>query len=319
MIYLNPNDFKSASQKHFDGLEQWLLKRIDSRKKLRKSLKLFIKSNLAVILMGEPRRLKNIHARFYWEVSKLVGSAGDRRKFDSHLRYIFNYKSFSEKKLKGYDAYDLAENLGIRVCAYCNRMYIITIQTGTAILEHVTRPEFDHFFSQEKYPLIALSFFNLIPSCKICNSTLKGSEKFAIHKHLHPYLDDCWKGFRFSFIPSNTQSLLGAKPNHFVTIKTDTCSDPKLEKRIKKSMEVFKVNEVYNGHGEEISDLLRLRNVMNDNYLDILRKHTYRHLNISEDELYRLAFGVYRAEADYHKRPFSKLKKDILKELGIVG
>ncbi|MBI1228136.1 MAG: hypothetical protein GC192_23080 [Bacteroidetes bacterium] len=319
MIYLNPNDFKSASQKHFDGLEQWLLKRIDSRKKLRENLKLFIKSNLSVILMGEPRRLKNIHARFYSEVSKVVGLASERRKFDSHLRYIFNYKSFADKKQKEYDAYDLAENLGIRVCAYCNRMYTITVQTGASKPDHVTRPEFDHFFSQERYPLLSLSFFNLIPSCKICNSTLKGNEKFALHKHLHPYLDDCWQGFQFSFAPVNTQSLLGAKPNHAVLINTDTCTDVKLETRIRKNLEVFKIADVYNGHGEEISDLLRLRNVLNDSYLEILQKHTYPHLNISEDELYRLAFGAYRTEGDFHKRPFSKLKKDILKELGIIS
>lgn len=319
MIYLNPNDFISASQKHLTGLERWLLDRMNNRAGMADSLKIFIKNHLPIILTGDPRRLKNINTKFYREVSKIVGSTGDRRSFDSHIGYIFNYESFSDKKTDLYDAYDLAQNLGIRVCAYCNRMYTITVQTGTSRSDHVTRPEFDHFFSQEKYPLLALSFFNLIPSCKICNSTLKGGAKFALHKHLHPYLDDCWKGFRFTFLPSNTQSLLGAKPNHIVTIKTDTCSDPKLAKRINRSMEVFEVIEIYNGHGEEISDLLRLRNIFNGDYLQILQKHTYPHLNISEDELYRLAFGAYREEEAFHKRPFSKLKKDILKELGIVS
>ncbi len=319
MIYLNPNDFKSASEKHFNGLEKWVLVRLEKRKGLRKGLKLFIKTNLSAILKGEPRTLVDINNKFGQEVTRICGGAVQLKKFDKHLRNIFNYKQFTAKNQGTYDAYDLAKNLNIRVCAYCNRMYTLTVQTGTSQGEHITRPEFDHFFSQEKYPLLALSFFNLIPSCKICNSTLKGKEEFSLDCNLHPYLDNCWQGFRFSFAPANTQSLLGAKPNHKVLIKTDTCTDVKLEKRIRKNLEVFKIAEVYNGHGEEISDLLQLRNVLNDNYLEILQKHTYPHLNISEDELYRLAFGTYREEGDLHKRPFSKLKKDILKELGIVA
>jgi hypothetical protein len=55
---------------------------------------------------------------------------------------------------------------------------------------------------------------------------------------------------------------------------------------------------------------------MGDRYLQEL-KTTYK-LKITDDELYRLAFGTYRQEADFHKRPFSKLKKDILKELGMI-
>lgn len=318
MIYLNPNDFKSARDKHVNGLEKWSLERLDKRTKLHKNLKSFIKNNISTILEGEPRRLKNINALFYNEVAKCVGKKENPRKFDTHLRNIFNYNLFISKKKGEYDAYDLAENLNIRVCVYCNRIYTLTIQIGTSPDDHVTRPEFDHFFSQEKYPLLALSFFNLIPSCKTCNSTLKGSIKFALHKNLHPYLDNCWQSFQFSFAPVNTQSLLGSKSNYQVSVKTNIGIDEKLEKRIKKNFKVFKIAEIYNGHGEEISDLLKLKNILNDNYLEILKNHTYSHLHISEDEIYRLAFGAYREVGDFHKRPFSKLKKDILIELGIV-
>ena len=40
-------------------------------------------------------------------------------------------------------------------------------------------------------------------------------------------------------------------------------------------------------------------------------------LHISKSEAYRLIFGVEYNEIDFHKRPVSKFKCDILKELGI--
>ena len=89
-----------------------------------------------------------------------------------------------------------------------------------------------------------------------------------------------------------------------------------MSKKIESTFDIFKIKEIYNGHMAEVSELLRIRDLMSDKYLEILRK-TYD-LKISDDELYRLAFGTYRKESEFHKRPFSKLKKDILKELGII-
>jgi hypothetical protein len=35
------------------------------------------------------------------------------------------------------------------------------------------------------------------------------------------------------------------------------------------------------------------------------------------DEIYRIAFGNYYFEKDFNKRPFAKLTKDIIENLGI--
>ena len=67
----------------------------------------------------------------------------------------------------------------VKVCPYCNREEIHNANY------HKTS-EFDHFIPKgfkDKYPLFALSYYNLIPSCKNCNH-IKLSKKIPI---INPY------------------------------------------------------------------------------------------------------------------------------------
>lgn len=41
-------------------------------------------------------------------------------------------------------------------------------------------------------------------------------------------------------------------------------------------------------------------------------------VNLSKEEVYRLAFGTHLTEDKFDRRPLSKMKRDILTELGIV-
>ena len=54
------------------------------------------------------------------------------------------------------------------------------------------------------HPYLALSFYNLIPSCYSCNSTYKGTKLFSIKTHTHPYVDDFHSYYQFSFSPPAT-------------------------------------------------------------------------------------------------------------------
>jgi hypothetical protein len=40
--------------------------------------------------------------------------------------------------------------------------------------------------------------------------------------------------------------------------------------------------------------------------------------NFTDDEIYRYLFSNYKQDKDLHKRPLSKLIKDISQELGII-
>jgi hypothetical protein len=315
MIYTNPDNLKTFAQEHFVSLEKKVQKNILKNKSyLPPYLRQYILDNLKEILVAFPKKLVELNKGFYKEVL-----SPDKDRFDKRLKDIFDYDWFIDKRTRDYDAYDLAKKLDMRVCTYCNRMYTITVQTGKEKKEHLTRPQFDHYFSKSKHPILALSFYNLIPSCSICNSTMKGSEEFNLEKYMHPYIDNCFDKFRFSFHPKNLASAQGNDKEYEIVIKHDKNKDTKLLSKIENTLNLFKIKETYSGHTDEVKDLLRLRNITNARYLEILRKTYKKNLNnISDDELYRLAFGTYRQEADFHKRPFSKLKKDILKELGMI-
>ncbi len=141
--------------------------------------KQIIKDNLRQILVGPneaPRSLggKDKHATMRSVFDKIILEIeGDSSNISKTVvgvcKEIFKYDHLNIVR-KGFSkqqeplAYWLQSQLGVKVCPYCNRMY-----TTTSYGKKRTRPEFDHFYPQSRYPYLAVSLFNLIPSCNICN------------------------------------------------------------------------------------------------------------------------------------------------------
>ena len=288
-----------AKEKHYEGLIDSVLKKIYSITDLFVTTIFddYINSYLETIIIGTPTDLLDCHNRVepYLAIPIVKNAIQD----------VFKYQGrFDQKKKTMYDAYDLASNLNIPTCIYCNRIYTKTVINPSKI----TRPTFDHWFSKIDYPLLALSFFNLIPSCSICNSSVKGNNVFQIDTHFHPYVkhsDDNLKiDFKFSY-----------EHKDYSTFKFKIKHNNDFSKN---SIEAFKLKEIYETHEDEIGDLRRLREVYSDKYLEILKKNILGNTTISDKEIYRLAFGTYIDETKFDRRPLSKMKKDILEELGIL-
>ena len=232
----------------------------------------------------EENRLKNIFDNVYNEIEK-----------------IFSYKKFTTKKKKEYDAYDLAKNLDIPTCPYCNRTYTKTVITKNR--EKIIRPEFDHWFPKNQYSLLALSFYNLIPSCHICNSNVKGKTELKLDSHFHPYNSVSNLKATFSY---NYKSY----DDYKIKINTE-------DNFSRDSVEAFQLENIYKAHEDEVKDLIQIRQAYSDKYIEILN-NSLKGVNLSKEEVYRLAFGVHYEEDKFDRRPLSKLKKDILTELGII-
>jgi hypothetical protein len=298
MININNRASLKASKIHLYELENKVLSS-SHMNSLPIYLRTFIKLNIENILLGEPKILAKLNVKYY----KKQKSANIRR-YDSILRKIFSYSNFNKQK-KEYNLNDLAENISIQYCPYCNRQSTINV-TSSSI-----KPDFDHFFPQSKYPLLGLSFYNLIPSCTICNSRLKIGKVLRLQQYVHPYVDNYIDDFNFTY-----KYDISAK--NLIKIDLKRVFQKPIPKKIKNSFTLFKIVESYNAHTDEIIDLIKIKQIYSDKYLKILATQTYSGLNISQEELYRLAFGVYFENSDFSKRPFSKLKKDILKELNII-
>lgn len=253
-----------------------------------------VEKNLKKVLIGTPEELDSIKSKF--TTKKQIES----------IKKLFDYDMWIDYHAKStyyfYNAYNLAKNLDVPTCPYCNRIYTKTVDSPTKI----TRPTFDHWFPKSKYPLLAISFFNLVPSCNICNSG-KSADPFELDTHFHPYHKpkeiDKQLSYSFSFDHKDYSSF------KFKVAGKNTFSTT--------SIKAFKLDEIYKMHEDEITDLRRLRDAYSVDYLNMVKNKILVN-TISDEEIYRLAFGTHINEDKFDRRPLSKMKKDILKELGII-
>jgi hypothetical protein len=327
MIYIDPNSKSNKNALKIHSLKLLpLIKRRVVNSNDQKFIAYFTDTKITDLLTLKPDQLIVLNRNFYSslqgysfsEYQKFVQNKSTKyvdlsspalksnrtryEKLNSKLKKLFNYEnSFSkiDYSNKNYRAYNLAENLNINTCVYCNRLYTKTVIKP----KKVTRPEFDHWFPKSIYPLLSLSFFNLIPSCHVCNSGVKGSREFDLNDYIHPYVDNLI-GIRFSYIYKT-----GLKSYEF-NVKYSN------EKEMN-TVQAFKIKEIYKTHEDEIKDLVTIKKVYSDTYLSKLKKLLGSSV-VSEAEIYRLAFGVYINESDFVKRPLSKMKRDLLNELNII-
>ena len=222
----------------------------------------------------------------------------------------FGYKqSLSQDKDS---SYRLVEMKGTNVCTYCNRQYIFTVNKPQKKgLEHIVRPELDHWYNKELYPLMSLSFYNLIPSCQVCNSSTKGSAVFSLATHIHPYVQTDANP-RIEFRPTVTTGH-----NSFYGVKIDRVAGSKEDNTVK----AFALDEIYAEHGRlEVEDLMQFNFAYNDGYLKVLFDELLDKFcpKMTKAEVYRMLFGTELAPERFGERPMSKLKYDVLKYLHVI-
>lgn len=300
MNYIDITEKKilDAEKAHYTGIIDDIYSRIDKITNLyvKCIFDKYINPYLDIIIKGNPNQLLECHNRIEPYLIPTIAN---------NIQEVFKYQGwFDQKKKTKYDAYNLASNLEIPTCTYCNRLYTKTVISSSKI----TRPTFDHWYSKGDFPLLALSFYNLIPSCNVCNSSVKGSDLFNLKTHFHPYhkslIDDEKINFNFSYDHKDYSDF------KFKIKNNNTFS--------KNSTEAFKLKEIYKTHEDEITDLRRLRDIYSHKYLEILKTKILKGTSTSDEEIYRLAFGTHIDETKFDRRPLSKMKKDILIELGII-
>lgn len=217
-------------------------------------------------------------------------------------------------------AYGISSELGYNTCPYCNRTYIHTIIDKYK--KEIIRPTFDHFFSQKDHPLLALSFYNLIPSCYYCNSSLKGDKMMASDTHLHPYLEGFDNDIKFHILIKDIKPDKSHPDNYHLFLNTELEDfHPKFHKTFfnrspvrnehRGNINLFKLNEIYNAHKDIVGELIVKCDSLSIDYANSL-KGFFPLLKTNKAEFYRFYFGNYFHEKDFHKRPLAKMSKDII-------
>jgi hypothetical protein len=231
----------------------------------------------------------------------------DVQKVINQLKQIFDYDWLADNTSKPYNAYHLSRRLDRYTCTYCNRSFTSTVITKEG--KPVVRPTLDHWFPKTSYPLLAVSFHNLVPSCHPCNSSVKNTTTFTLKKNIHPYVDVSQsKDFEFNY---EYDALDG-----FKILLIDTPSGKLDKSRAKKTMESMQIHHVYNTNISELRDLITIKRNYSTKY--ILTMQAQLKARLSKSEVYRILFGTIYEHENFHKRPLSKFKRDILKKLGML-
>lgn len=221
---------------------------------------------------------------------------------------LMGYKDFCNKDNKDdWNAYEMCKEMGVTVCPYCNRQYIFTIDTSNGCV----RPQLDHFFPKSKYPLLACSFYNMIPSCPSCN-TLKGDKDVLL---VYPYEEEFGKNGCFEIILDDYLFIKTKKSiEDCITVKIslDECNDKNLKPKIEKAKEIFLLDELYNKHQIELKDLLFRYNY----FRSLTRERLEKWGLIDEDmSLKDLLLGLPMMSGDDAVYPLKKMKEDIISQI----
>ncbi len=283
MIKINNEHLEQYAKEHYEELKEKV-----------KEFPTDCKYSLEEVITAKPEKLEEI-------------AVWGKDKVDEYKFMIGKYENFITKT-KEYDAYKLAKKLNVNVCPYCN-----INSTYTVIKEDnkkITRPEFDHFYDKATNPILALSFYNLIPSCHTCNATLKGSEEFSMKSHLNPYSDNLDKMAKFSLKIKNSK-FYHCVDGFEVKLETE-------DERAKNNIKSFELDTLYQNHKDIILELIQKEAIYNESYLNELLTQYEGTLFKNKEDLQRLISGGYVSDDEIGKRPLSKLVKDISEELGLI-
>ena len=257
---------------------------------------------LDLLISGKPAQLLKLES----DLKSVFSLPGMYKQLHNFIQLIIDYDGFRSKSSSYFHAYDLAAQLMVNTCPYCNAQYTFTVidQQGE------TRPELDHFYSQGEHPLLALSFYNLIPSCHICNATFKHQLKSSVEL-LNPYFSGFENDavFKYRFVslhaqvthPENFQVSIGNVPTGKNNVQIANCID------------TFKLEKIYHMHRDQLGQIYLKCKLYDKNYVrDFLKKFPALAGKVTADMIYRFYFGSYRNSKDFEKQILSKFTADIV-------
>ncbi len=320
MIKISRKNIDNIAIKHYESIENFINKKTRgyTLKDINKEIeKCFNKNwNFKKLILATPEELEKLSKIYKFKC------VNNYKYFHTLYDYMNNYEYLynpSKQKFfykingvdKPYNAYELIKLLNISICPYCNRNSIYNIFN-----EKKRTSELDHFYPQSKYPFFAISFYNLVPSCKVCNKIkLDNDDK----KYINPY------DIRFD-MNQNMKFSLKIKDSSFIHsvngIGLDYKFSNNIEKdekcRIENNLEDFKLKDLYDNHKDIVLELIQKREIYPDSYIDDLFHQYEGTLFKNREDVLRHITGGYIEDKDINKRPLSKLIKDISEELDLI-
>lgn len=217
----------------------------------------------------------------------------------------FNYSAYRETVLV-----EVAKQLNVKTCPYCNMHYTLYANERETVkgkgIKGITRFQFDHFFDKLHYPMLSMSFYNLIPSCPLCNQS-KHNKTLSLT--YHPYNSDIHKQFHFE-LSDPLGPYTAARLNDEVDVSLIP-EDGVNKDDFKEYEKTYHLKSLYGRHGDIIQEVFDkayenpyYQNPANFDFLS------------DRDSIYlkRIWFGNYMESKEIEKRPLSKFMQDMEKQ-----
>jgi len=204
---------------------------------------------------------------------------------------------------------ELVQKYGVKCCPYCNENYIINRRRKNG--KSYAMAQIDHFYPRDRFPVFAVSLYNLVPVCAACNH-IKSTQEIVISPHNHKY---DFSHIKISYSPKSADWI--DNPDSIEILFKYDEHDKEFREGMEANLDSMGVNSSYSTHTDYVQEILKKaqvygketrRNLLND----------FPDLFSSDAELIRIIFGNYIEKNELLKRPLSKLTQDLLHELGII-
>lgn len=232
---------------------------------------------------------------------------GNDVSFSDHIVKIMRYKT-----VRSEDMIPCVKKLGIKTCVYCNAQY-----TNTVDIEDdgsvKGRYELDHFWPKDEYPFLCISFYNLQPCCGSCNKW-KDDEEARFNLYTEDYRS--LEPFEFELTPESMVKYMLRQDSEVLDVKLK-CNEPGL---LDNHLQLFHTEDLYKTFNDELEELVWKYKSFNQAFYEQLIERFSKLFptHATRNDIIRFLYGFYAKAKDVHKRPLTKVKQDVAKQLGMI-
>lgn len=202
---------------------------------------------------------------------------------EKYSRMYSNFRNIHGQKL-------IEEN-DSHICPYCYRSYIGVVETEDGS-KSIT-PDLDHFYPKSRYPFLAVTLSNLVPSCLFCNQRAKNDADFYKTSIYPP--NEIFNEIEFDFDVYLNKIFIKNYDKLVDNIKYKT------------HLDTFLIQETYATHTEILKNIINKNQKYRKSKIEDIAKHT---VGLSSFDIKKMVFYEYEF-MNKKKELLYKLKKDL--------
>lgn len=292
--YLFVGDIFNESNEYYQNIKDYINISRYCNGKISVINKIYYNTLLAPLTVDDKDQIKALLIKFNDDIKK-------------RIKYVQTTITPSLRRL-------IINGLGTNVCPYCNRAFISNYRIKRT---NYLTADLDHFMPKSLFPLFALSLYNFIPSCQVCNSRMKlAADEDILYPYKNSFGDDAKFEIEYKSSDKSKELILSTigKEKDEASIKLKYDKTTEIGKKIEASNNLFNIENLYQYHIKFALDLKRRKycyGETNEKAIDKLFKD--KNIDITPEQKKSILYG-YNFSNEEEYSILEKLAKDILEE-----